>query len=70
MAKAPTKKKVWTYESYCASGLDRREDTFGASLTGLSVAEFKSLPESKDLDRIWVKLLNRADKLKSEKRGK
>lgn len=62
--------KKWTMTSYCASGYDRKEDAFGANLLGVSVAKFKTYPESKELDRIWVKLLNRAEADKASAKPK
>lgn len=64
MAKSPTR---WTMASWMASGLDKKEDAFGAKLFGLSMEEFKSLPEAKELDRLYVRLGNAAAKLKSTK---
>lgn len=64
MAKTPTR---WTMSSWMASGLDKKEDAFGARLFGLTVEEFKSLPEAKELDALYVKLGNAANRLKAKK---
>lgn len=50
------------------SDLDRREDTFACHISGLSMDQYKKLPVSKKLDKLYVELLNTAEQIKAAKR--